>query len=111
MELKEPMTREEAVHIASRALALITGISAVSTLTYLPDALAPLVHYLTHGIDVPGQGYLTIYYFSIECSHMLRFFLLSGATLWFWNCGPGLRSMLTSGLADPLDNAKVMPTS
>lgn len=88
------MSREEGIQIASRALALITAVSAVSTLTYLPDALVPLVHHLLTRGALVGQDYWTGYYVAITFSHVVRFLGLSLAALWFWKCGPGVRSAL-----------------
>jgi hypothetical protein len=90
------MSREEGIQLASRALAMLMIIWAFVELTYLPGSLLYLVHQLrVHSVLLP-QDYAVTSAVTSTIAHGLRLVALSVAALWFWNCGPGVRSAFSA---------------
>ena len=88
------MSREEAVQLASRALALLMVVWALTTLTYLPVTLVGLIHHLRQGSILLPHDYWTNYYLAALISEIVRFLGQCLAAIWFWKYGPGVRSAL-----------------
>jgi hypothetical protein len=88
------MTRDEAVKLVSRALAIIQLITALLEITYLPADILAWYHHAQFGSSLISSDYYTRLS-SIELGALiLRIcgeFLL---TLILWNCGPWVARFL-----------------
>jgi hypothetical protein len=83
------MTREEAVRLVSRALAVIQFVTAMQEITYLPSRMYSAHHYSSIGIT----SYLQTIYSLDVGTLFLRIAGLLVLAWVFWNCGPRITSM------------------
>ncbi|MGH9560564.1 MAG: hypothetical protein ACRD3S_03835 [Terracidiphilus sp.] len=89
------MDREEAVVLVSRALACVQAISALLDLTYLPDKLMWLRHYMQLSSSGSSYGTEMMPIEQIEIAlYFGRIAMLLFFTFVFWNCGPRIARFL-----------------
>jgi hypothetical protein len=82
------MTRDEAVKLVSRALAIIQLITALLEITYLPAYILSWYHHAQFGSDsIPSDYYTRLYTIELG-SLVLRICGLFLLSLIFWNCAP-----------------------
>jgi hypothetical protein len=98
------MTRDEGVHLASRSLALLMIIWALVDVTYLPDVVTSLVHYLRQRTILVPQNYWIHHYEMITTFYVFRTVALFIAARWFWRCGPGVQAAFSWSQNDSLSN-------
>lgn len=89
------MTREEIVRLISRALAVIQFVSALEEITYLPQRIYSVHHYLG------TSSYLQTTYSLDVSSLFLRIAGLLTLAWIFWNCGPRIANLLLPPAATP----------
>jgi hypothetical protein len=78
------MSKSEAVSIASRAVAFYLFVWALDAVSYLPSRLVLLPHWTNefwHSYDMLNVVFT-----------VLRVVALFGAAVWFYECGPRVKS-------------------
>jgi len=90
------MTKKELVLLASRAFALLLIVWAAVDVTYLPERLFALVHYLGRRSVLLQHDYLNSYYLLVTALSAFRIMVLSVAASVFWKCGPWIEAFFTN---------------
>lgn len=88
------MSRNDAVLIASRVVALYLVCWALDSTTYLPTRVLSLSHYMNQNSVLVGASYLSRYYLYELISACVRIVLLAAAAWWFYECGPRVQAFL-----------------
>ena len=89
------MTRDEAVVLVSRALAIIQLVTAAIEVTYLPERILSVAHYarLGNGLSSTADYFLRLDVIEL-CGYLVRIPSLLLLALIFWNCGPWIARVL-----------------
>jgi len=107
------MTRNEAVRLVSRALAIIQLITALLEITYLPADILSWYHHAQFGSSSIPSDYFTRLS-TIELGALiLRICGLLLLTLILWNCGPWVARNLippTQKEEEPIEQTNEPPT-
>lgn len=103
------MTRNEIIKLVSRAIAVIEFVSAVASITYLPERFAWLGHYQRVAASHPDSESFAIAAEKIEIAFFFGRTALYLVLAWvFWNCGPWISRLL---LPETRNDATPSPTS
>jgi len=89
------MTRREVALLVSRALALLFISSAFIEVTYLPERLFALSHYLRQSSVLVGPNFSSSYYLIMTGFLILRILAYSLAAALFWKCGPRVEGLFS----------------
>ena len=96
------MNREDVVLLVSRALACIQAISALFDLTYLPERLLWLHHYVQLSSSGSSSAANLIPIERVEVAlYFGRIAILVFLTFVFWNCGPRIARFLLPERKNP----------
>jgi hypothetical protein len=82
------MTRNQAVKIVSRALALYLFVWALDNLSYLPGQLLSFSHRASLQSVFASDSYLRNYEFLTFGMTVVRVVALLAAAAWLYRCGP-----------------------
>jgi len=82
------------VRLVCRAVALIWGGFAVIELTYLPERLVSLFHYVETA-SLVSPNYLMVHYSTSVTFLLIRIALFSLGTALLWKCGPKLSLLIS----------------
>jgi hypothetical protein len=98
------ITRQQAVLIASRVIAIYLLFWAFDDLTLLPHVLLPVAHYMQETGSVPGANtrlpqttYFLRYYTVEVLGNILRIAVALMAAGWFYRCGPRISAFFAPG--------------
>jgi hypothetical protein len=95
------MTRKEALVLVSRALSVLSGISAAYETSYLPERLLSFFHYR----EIGGE-YLRELYGLTMAILFLRIALYVFLAFLFWKCGPWVERTLLPDFVEEDRSAK-----
>jgi hypothetical protein len=88
------MSRDDAVLLVSRAIAVMQFITAFLEVTYLPERLTSLRHYSAIGSISPGSTYFENLD-RVEIGFLFGRIACLLLTSWlFWSCGPRIGRLL-----------------
>lgn len=83
------------VRLVCRAVAVLWGGFAVVELTYLPERLVSLFHYVETA-SLVSPNYLLVFYETSVTFLLIRIALLSLGAALFWKCGPKLALLISA---------------
>lgn len=93
------MSQKEAVHIASRALAILCLVNAFYEAMFLPERLLSLLHYINVRSVLVTNDYLSTYYEVAAGLLLARVAVFLIVAVVFWKCGPMIQALLSRSSA------------
>lgn len=91
------MSKREMARIASRTLALLLFTWAFVELTYLPERVLALSHYLGQRSVFATSDYLSRYYQWILIFNLVRLAVFLAAGVLLWRFGPKIERLFSDG--------------
>jgi hypothetical protein len=88
------VSRNDAVIIASRMLAVYFFAWSIDNVTYLPTELVNIFHHAGDGGVLIGSGFWLKYYSSSLLLTVMRIVLLAGAGWFFYKCEKDIQAFL-----------------
>jgi hypothetical protein len=96
------MSRKDAVMLASRTLAVLLTVWALSDVSYLPERLHSLLHYLNHEPASPAAIECERHYYLIQIGFLVtRIVGYSLLAMWLYKGGPEVEELLLPGSEEP----------
>ncbi|MGD0506635.1 MAG: hypothetical protein ABSA27_02490 [Terriglobales bacterium] len=89
------MSREELALLASRAFALLLTTWALVDVTYLPEHLFALSHYMSQRSVLALHDYWATHYLIVAVLDLVRLLALFYAAALFWRCGPRVEALFS----------------
>jgi hypothetical protein len=87
------MSRKDAVVLASRALALLLVLWALTDVSYLPEYVHSLIHHSNQESVLTPHGYWFYYYLVRLASLLVRIVGYSIAARWLFKGGPRVEEL------------------
>jgi len=89
------MSRKDAVMLASRTLAVLLTVWALSDVSYLPERLQSLFHYLNHEQTSSAAMEYLRHYYLIQIGFLVtRIVGYSLMAMWLYKGGPEIEELL-----------------
>jgi hypothetical protein len=92
------MSKKELAFLVSRAFGLLLATWALVDVTYLPERLFALSHYMSQRSILAPRDYMTSYYLIITAFALVRTLALFIAAALFWKCGPRVEKLFSPQL-------------
>ena len=89
------MTKKEAVRLASRTLALLLVVWALSDLSYIPTIAFSLSRYRIDTPLTPMQQHNQTYYLVQLALYIIRGAGYFASAVWLYRCGPSVEAFLS----------------
>ncbi|MGO9865762.1 MAG: hypothetical protein ACLPLR_19325 [Terriglobales bacterium] len=89
------MSKKEAILLVSRALALYLTTWALVEITYLPEHVFALSHFMRQRSVLAPRDYSTNYYLIYTVFIVVRMLALFLAAALFWRCGPRVQKLFS----------------
>jgi hypothetical protein len=89
------MARKETVLLVSRAFALLLTTWGLVEVTYLPERLYALSHYMSERSALATHDYWTSHYLIVTAFDLVRMLALFLAAALFWRCGPRVETLFS----------------
>ena len=87
------MSRKEFVFVVSRWFAILLGIWGLVDVSYVPERLFSLSHFMNERSALSGHNYQSDYYLIATAFLFARALALFYAAGWFWRCGPRVQAL------------------
>ncbi len=94
------MSRQEAILLASRSLALLLAVWALTDLSYLPGSVHSFLHYLNYEHAAPGTEYLRHYYLIALGFLVTRIVGYCLVAKWLYRGGPEIEELFLPARAE-----------
>ena len=88
------ISRRDAVLIASRTLAVLFTVSALTDVSYVPERFQSLLHYLNSESSSAATEYMRHYYLIALGFLVTRIIGFALMALWLHKCGPEVQDLL-----------------
>lgn len=88
------MSRKDAILLASRSLAVLLIVWALTDISYLPGSVHTFFHYLNYEHATPGTEYLRHYYLIALGFLITRIVGYSLVARWLYRGGPEIEGLL-----------------
>jgi hypothetical protein len=89
------MLRKDGVILASRTLAVLLTVWALTDVSYLPERLYSLLHYLNHESASPAASEYGRHYYLIQFGFLVtRIVGFSLMAMWLYKGGPDVEELL-----------------
>jgi hypothetical protein len=100
------MTKRDAVVLVSRALMLYLIVWVLTEITYLPEKLFALAHYIRYASAAPANNTYYHYYRGVDLINLvflvIRIVGVSCLARWLFKAGPGVEELLIPPRQEPL---------